>query len=163
MNATKEVIDSDLNLPEEFLFLAEHCQLCFLTTCNDNTPDIHIMFFTYHPEDNVIILTTKKDKKYEDIVANPNVSILLHSFEGRASTQCSFQDQRPASATVYSKAFFPEDIMDKDYRLWQINAHPKWGDAFRGQDKVVIAFPVEKLLIVDVKGKVTRWQRSQNE
>jgi hypothetical protein len=145
-------------IPEEFLFLSEHCQLCFLTTCRDNIPDIHMMFFTYYPKDNTIILTTKKDKKYEDIVMNPNVSVLLHSFEGRASTQCSFQDQKPSSATVYSKALFPDISQDKEYRQKQISAHPKWGDAFRGDDKVVISVPVEKLLIVDVKGKVTRWQ-----
>ena len=146
-------------LPEEFLFLTEHCQLCFLTTSRDNIPDIHIMFFTYHHKDNVIILTTKKDKKYEDIVLNPNTSILIHSFEGRASSQCSFQDQKPASATVYSKACIPSPEKEKEYRQTQINAHPKWGDAFRGEEKAVIAFPVEKLLIVDVKGKVTRWSK----
>jgi len=57
-------------LPEEFLFLSEHCQLCFLTTSRDNIPDIHIMFFTYYQKDNVVILTTKKDTKYKDIVEN---------------------------------------------------------------------------------------------
>ncbi len=144
-------------IPEEFLFLAEHCQLCFLTTSRDNSPDIHIMFFTYHKKDNVVILTTKKDKKYEDIVGNPNVSVLLHSFEGRASTQCSFQDQRPASATVYAKAYFADSEKDLEYRKTQIEEHPNWGDAFRGVEKAVIVIPVEKLLIVDVKGKVTRW------
>lgn len=145
-------------IPEEFLFLSEHCQLCFLTTSKDNNPDIHIMFYTYHQKDNVVILTTKKDKKYQDVVGNPNVSVLLHSFEGRASTQCSFQDQRPASATIYAKAYFPDAEKDLEYRQAQINAHPKWGDAFRGEEKAVIVIPVEKLLIVDVKGKVTRWE-----
>jgi hypothetical protein len=151
-----------LNIPEEFAFLSEHCQLCFLTTSRENIPDIHIMFFTYDPEDNVVILTTKKDKKYEDIVLNPNVSVLLHSFEGRASTQCSFQGQKPASATVYAKAYFTNELKDQEYRQKQISAHPKWGDAFRGDDKVVIVVPVESLLIVDVKGKTVRWNKYTN-
>jgi hypothetical protein len=146
------------NIPEEFTFLAENCQLCFLTTSKDNIPDIHIMFFTYCKEDNVVILTTKKDKKYEDIVSNPNVSILIHSFEGRASTQCSFQGQKPASATIYSKAMLNTGDKEKEYRQLQINTHPKWGDAFRGEEKAVLVFPLEKLLIVDVKGKVMRWE-----
>lgn len=147
------------NLPDQFTFLSEHCQLCFLTTSRENKPDIHIMFFSYHKEDNVIILTTKRDKKYEDITINPHVSLLLHSFEGRASTQCSFQDQKPASVTVYGKAYFPNELKDSEYRQVQINSHPKWGDAFRGDDKIVIALPVEEILIVDVKGKVTRWKK----
>jgi len=149
-----------LNIPEEFVFLSEHCQLCFLTTSRANIPDIHIMFFTYDVEDNVVILTTKRDKKYEDIILNPNVSVLLHSFEGRASTQCSFQGQKPASATVYAKAYFPNELKDKEYRQKQISAHPKWGDAFRGDDKVVIVIPIESLLIVDVKGKTLRWNKN---
>ena len=52
------------NIPKEFLFLAEHCQICFFTTCRDNKPDIHTMFFTYHKEDKVVLLTTNKSKKY---------------------------------------------------------------------------------------------------
>jgi hypothetical protein len=150
------------DIPEEFFFLSEHCQLCFLTTSRDNIPDIHIMFYTYDINDNVIILTTKKDKKYEDIIINPNVSVLLHSFEGRASTQCSFQGQKPSSATVYAKAYIPDDLKDKEYRQKQITAHPKWGDAFRGEDKVVIVIPVESVLIVDVKGKTIRWNKDTN-
>ena len=47
-----------------------------------------MMFFTYHKEDKVVILTTRKDKKYKDIELNPNVSVLLHSFEGRTATTC---------------------------------------------------------------------------
>ncbi len=146
-------------VPKEFLFLSEHCQLCFLTTSHDNFPDIHIMFFTYHSDDNVVILTTKKDKKYQDITENPNVSVLLHSFEGRASTQCSFQNEKPTSATIYAKAYFSNKEKDIEYRESQVKAHPKWGDAFRGDDKVVIVIPVEKLLIVDVLGKVIRWEK----
>ena len=147
------------SLPQEFLFLAEHCQLCFLTTSRSNLPDVHIMFFTYHKQDNVVILTTKKDKKYEDIVLNPNVSILLHSFEGRASIQCSFQDQKPSSATIYGIAYIPAKEKGEEYRQCQVDAHPKWGDAFRGEEKAVIAISVEKLLIVDVRGKVIIWEK----
>ena len=81
-----EKIDNEI--PLEFQFLSENCQLCFLSTCRDNIPDIHMMFFTYHKEDKVVILTTRKDKKYKDIELNPNVSVLLHSFEGRTATTC---------------------------------------------------------------------------
>lgn len=147
-----------ISIPEEFLFLTEHCQLCFLTTSNENVPDIHIMFFSYHIKDNVVILTTKKDKKFNDIVKNPNVSVLIHSFEGRASTQCSFQEQRPASATIYSKAYFPEGEKLLEYRKTQFETHPKWGDAFMGDEKAMIIVPIDNLLIVDVKGKVTKWK-----
>ena len=146
-------------IPAEFIFLCEYAQLCFLTTCRENLPDIHIMFFTYHSKDNVVILTTKKDKKCEEIEINPNVSVLVHSFEGRSSTQCAFQDIRPASATIYSKAYFASKEKDEEYRQAQINAHPRWGQSFRGEDKVVIVVPIDKLLIVDVKGKVTRWEK----
>ena len=153
--------DKEINsLPEEFLFLTEHCQLCFLTTSEDNIPDIHIMFFTYDKKDNVVILTTKKDKKYNDIVKNPNVSVLIHSFEGRASTQCSFQELRPASATIYAKAYFPNEEKHLEYRKIQIENHPKWGYAFMGEEKVVIVIPIENLLIVDVRGKVTKWKKN---
>ena len=144
--------------PAEFLFLTEFSQLCFLTTCRDNSPDIHIMFFTYHQKDNVVILTTEKDKKSEDIEINPNISVLIHSFEGWASTQCAFQDFRPASATIYAKAYFASKEKDEEYRMAQITSHPKWGESFRGEDKCVIVVPVDKLLIVDVKGKITRWE-----
>jgi len=158
MNNEISNIQEKNSIPEEFLFLTEHCQLCFLTTSNENIPDIHIMFFTYDIKDNVVILTTKKDKKYEDIVKNPKINVLIHSFEGRASTQCSFQEQRPASATIYSTAYFPEKEKVLEYRKTQIETHPKWGEAFMGEEKVMIVVPIEKLLIVDVKGKVTKWK-----
>ena len=157
MNPTD--IQNKNEIPEDFLFLAENCQLCFLTTSRNNEPDIHIMFFSYHKEDKVVILTTKKDKKYQDIELNSNVSVLLHSFEGRASTQCSFEDIKPSSVTIYSKAYFPDSIKDAEYRKTQIECHPKWGDAFRGEEKGVIVIPIDKLLIVNVKGKVTRWEK----
>ena len=126
-------------------------------------PDVHIMFFTYHKQDNVVIVTTKKDKKYDDIILNPNVSVLIHSFEGRACIQCSFQDQKPSSATIYGMAYIPEKEKEDEYRQCQVNAHPKWGDAFIGEEKVLVAIKVERLLIVDIRGKVIRWKGEERK
>lgn len=144
-------------IPEEFLFLTEHCNICFLSTSRENCPDIYMMFFTYHKNDNVILLTTKKDKKYDDIVSNPNVSVLIHSLEGKASNECSFQDQKHSSVTVTAKAFFADKEKESEYKELQISSHPKWADAFKGEDKSVIVIPVEKLTIVDIKDKITTW------
>jgi len=156
MSLNEAVIKSNI-IPEEFIFMAEHCQLCFLSTVRDNIPDIHIMFFSYYKDENVIILSSEKNKKFEDIALNPHVSILLHSFEGKAMTQCSFEDKKPSSITIQSKAFFAPKEKEEEFRQILMKNHPKWGNAFIGENKVIIVVPVEKLLIVDVKAKITRW------
>ena len=60
MSLNEAVIKSNI-IPEEFIFMAEHCQLCFLSTVRDNIPDIHIMFFSYYKDENVIILSSEKN------------------------------------------------------------------------------------------------------
>ena len=91
------------------------------------------MFFTYHKEDKVVLLTTDyQGKKYTDIVENPNVSVLLHSFEGKAATQSSFVAQKPCSVTLYSKAYFADGEKDAEFKQTCSEAHPNWGEAFKG-------------------------------
>lgn len=56
-------------------------KLCFLATQCDGEPHLSLMNFTYFQRDEVIILCTRRDtKKYNQIVKNTKVAVLIHDF-----------------------------------------------------------------------------------
>lgn len=71
-------------LPSEVVQCLENARFLHLATCVDNIPHVSLMNYTYLPSSSyspapVIVMTTNPaSKKMNNLVANPNVSLLVH-------------------------------------------------------------------------------------
>eukprot|EP01125_Pyxidicula_operculata_P021894 TRINITY_DN8735_c0_g1_i1.p1 TRINITY_DN8735_c0_g1~~TRINITY_DN8735_c0_g1_i1.p1 ORF type:complete len:122 (+),score=17.29 TRINITY_DN8735_c0_g1_i1:152-517(+) len=119
------------------------------------------MFFTFCEKEKIIIYTTPKGVKYNNICQNPHVAVLLHCFEGQAASNALLAGMRPVSATIYGKAKLVDENEREHYQKIQMDAHPEWAKSFQGPDKAIITVPIDGYLIVDVKGKEHRWQKNK--
>ena len=72
------------SLPHEVVQCLENARFLHLATCTDNVPHVSLMNYTYLPSSPysaspVIVMTTNPaSKKMNNLVANPNVSLLVH-------------------------------------------------------------------------------------
>ncbi|KAK0656290.1 hypothetical protein B0T16DRAFT_316532 [Cercophora newfieldiana] len=73
-------------LPTEVVQCLENARFLHLATCVDNMPHVSLMNYTYMPSSPyssapVIVMTTNPaSKKMNNLVANPNVSLLVHDW-----------------------------------------------------------------------------------
>lgn len=78
-------------LPESVTSLLKSTRFVHLATCQNNIPHVSLMNYTYYRDsetDYIIITTPKNTTKYENILANPNVSLLVHDWiSAKASTE----------------------------------------------------------------------------
>ncbi|KAK3693699.1 hypothetical protein B0T22DRAFT_436861 [Podospora appendiculata] len=74
------------SMPQEVVQCLENARFLHLATCTDNIPHVSLMNYTYLPSSPysalpVIVMTTNPaSKKMNNLVANPNVSILVHDW-----------------------------------------------------------------------------------
>ncbi|CCC07714.1 hypothetical protein SMACR_01281 [Sordaria macrospora] len=75
------------SLPPEVVQCLENARFLHLATCVDNMPHVSLMNYTYLPSSPysdgspVIVMTTNPaSKKMNNLVANPNVSLLVHDW-----------------------------------------------------------------------------------
>ncbi|CUM64646.1 uncharacterized protein PRCAT00002255001 [Priceomyces carsonii] len=72
-------------LPDSVTSLLKSTRFVHLATCQNNIPHVTLMNYTYYNKpsegQSYIIITTPRDTiKYENILANPNVSLLVHDW-----------------------------------------------------------------------------------
>ncbi|KAI2611865.1 pyridoxamine 5'-phosphate oxidase [Hypoxylon sp. NC1633] len=79
----KQLVSS---LPPEVVQCLENARFLHLATCTDNQPHVSLMNYTYIPSSQysaapVIVMTTNpSSKKTNNLVVNPNVSLLVHDW-----------------------------------------------------------------------------------
>ncbi|EGO53566.1 hypothetical protein NEUTE1DRAFT_74278 [Neurospora tetrasperma FGSC 2508] len=90
-------------LPPEVVQCLENARFLHLATCVDNMPHVSLMNYTYLPsspysDSPIIVMTTNPaSKKMNNLVANPNVSLLVHDWVShRPSTS---HQRRPSSGS----------------------------------------------------------------
>ncbi|KAK0730065.1 hypothetical protein B0H67DRAFT_596320 [Lasiosphaeris hirsuta] len=82
-------------LPSEVVQCLENARFLHLATCTDNVPHVSLMNYTYLPlspfsSSPVIVMTTNPaSKKMNNLVANPNVSLLVHDWVSHRPTTTS--------------------------------------------------------------------------
>ncbi|CAK7894669.1 hypothetical protein CAAN1_02S03994 [[Candida] anglica] len=70
-------------LPDSVTTLLKSSRFVHLATCLNNIPHVSLMNYTYYRDSNgdyIIITTPQKTTKYNNMVLNPNVSILVHDW-----------------------------------------------------------------------------------
>ncbi|KAK4447461.1 hypothetical protein QBC34DRAFT_303082 [Podospora aff. communis PSN243] len=79
-------LQTTAELPAEVVQCLENARFLHLATCIDNIPHVSLMNYTYLPTSPfssapVIVMTTNPaSKKMNNLVANPNVSLLVHDW-----------------------------------------------------------------------------------
>lgn len=84
------------NLPESVLNLLNSSRFIHLATCLNNKPHVSLMNYTFFHkgDDNIIIISTpRKTTKYQNMVSNPNVSILIHDWISVKGNSDVLQDE----------------------------------------------------------------------
>lgn len=84
-------------LPDSVVKLLKSKRFVHLATCFDNVPHVSLMNYTYLNKDSshyIIISTPKDTTKYKNIIANPNVSLLVHDWVASAPTPGEEQGRR---------------------------------------------------------------------
>lgn len=85
-------------LPDSVIHLLKSSSSLHLATCLNNVPHVSLMNYTYiHHGDNdyIIISTPINTTKYENMLSNPNVSLLAHDWISLKSEDKK-QDQAPS-------------------------------------------------------------------
>ncbi len=132
-----------MNISKEVKDLLKNEKLCTLATCVDNNPYVSLMNFTYVEEENKVILSTRRNsKKYDNIVINKKISLLLFSISSGLS------------ATFLGTAMTTEGKEEKRYREMhmQKNNMPQF---ILGEDIGLIVFNIEQIIISNRQDQVT--------
>ncbi|KAH6888075.1 hypothetical protein B0T10DRAFT_489460 [Thelonectria olida] len=89
-------------LPPDVVQCLENARFLHLATCTENVPHVSLMNYTYLPSspytsNPVIVMTTNPaSKKMANLVANPNVSLLVHDW---VSHRPPTQGRRPSGGS----------------------------------------------------------------
>jgi len=83
-------LQTTAELPAEVVQCLENARFLHLATCTDNIPHVSLMNYTYMPSSPfsltpVVVMTTNPaSKKMNNLVANPNVSLLVHDCKNKS-------------------------------------------------------------------------------
>lgn len=141
-------------LPPEVVQTLSTAHQCFLATQNDGEPHLSLMRFTYYQQDEVVILTTRRNtKKYNQIVNNPKVALLIHDFEGEHHDDTSTR----FSITLNGEVDTDLGADEEKYRSLHLTNNREYAQFIVGSDIAVLVVRIEKATICDINDKVRRW------
>ena len=149
----QEIAATVLGWGKDIHFLLNNCPLSYLATASPSgAPELSLMFFNFDTTNNTILFNTPRGRKLDNILANKQVSMLLHNFEGKAATQSLFAGVNAQSFTLYGSASVMSGIAK----------NPSDGDydkAFKGSNKAKVQFVVDQVLVVNQRGHSLRFNR----
>ncbi|KAG7194180.1 uncharacterized protein KQ657_004889 [Scheffersomyces spartinae] len=97
-----------MQLPDSVTSLLKSKRFLHLATCNDNVPHLSLMNYTYYKKtDNehyIIMSTPKNTDKYNNMLANPQVSVLVHDWlatNNKASGESDAEDLKGRRNLLY--------------------------------------------------------------
>lgn len=85
------------SLPPSVTKLLKSKKLVHLATCNDSKPHVSLMNYSFIVKEDaayIVLLTPTCTTKYKNMVANPNVSLLVHDWVSSSSAPGEEQGKR---------------------------------------------------------------------
>ncbi len=90
--------------------------LCVLSTCKNNIPNSSLMqYICDNPCTKIYMLTLKESTKYNNIINNSNVSLLI-------DTRIRNNEPQVQAATIYGEASILDDINDSKKIIEQLSS-----------------------------------------
>ena len=71
-------------LPPIIIKTLEKTLFCYLATCEGSEPHLSLMNFTFKDGEGLIMSTRTNTKKFQSLIQNPSVAILIHDFQSTA-------------------------------------------------------------------------------
>lgn len=120
--------------------------LCVLSTCSNDLPNTSLMKYICDEScTKLYMITLKGSIKYQNIAANPNVSLLIDTRD-----QISNLSEPIKSLTVYGKARVVENFQSHQELLSRIvSRHKNLIPISENSNCAVIEFIAEKFLLLD--------------
>lgn len=137
-------------LPNPVVNLLVASRLCFLATQTTNDPHLSLMNFTYYQPEEILIMTTRKNtKKYEQMVTNKQVAVLIHDFPN-LDIDKNKTDGNTVSITLNSvcSIIHNQDVAAK-YRNIHLEKNPDYTQFIEGNEVIIIR--IQKLEYVILK------------
>merc|ERR1740121_1496675 len=103
------------------------------------------MNFTYVPEEEVIIMTTRRDTlKYQNLLSMPRVALLVHDFPTVRGQEESSGFNRTYSITLYGNVHKPQDSEQEErFRAIHLENNPSSRGFIVGEGIAVLIINVQ--------------------
>eukprot|EP00040_Diaphanoeca_grandis_P034369 m.212895 g.212895 ORF g.212895 m.212895 type:complete len:212 (-) comp33136_c0_seq5:30-665(-) len=141
-------------LPECVCDVLSKLSLCYLATVEGGFPHLCLMNFTFvkRKQESIIMTTRKNTKKYQAIVENRNVSILVSDFS-------HIKDTAPGTVaiTLSGKVNLPEGDEADRLRQLHVENNPNYRQFIVGDDIAVFTVTIDRARICDIKDNVQHW------
>lgn len=134
-----------MKLPQPIAALLEEEKICFLATSWNDQPHLSMMNFTYLPEEELIILSTRMNtKKFRNMQQNPAVALLFYRL--------------PQSCTVFGRANVEQGEQSDSYRARHLVHHPGMAQFIVGPALAIITIRIESAITADLQDEVISWR-----
>jgi len=138
-----------MNLLQSVYTLLEGEKICFLATCQSDKPHLSMMNYTYLPEEELIIISTRKNtKKFFNMQKNPAVALLIYRI--------------PLSCTIYGRADVEKGQRTEFYRTLHLAHHRDMQQFISGPEIAIITIRMESAMTADLQDEVISWRAENN-
>eukprot|EP00128_Syssomonas_multiformis_P001821 Colp12_sorted_trinity150504_noHs@35275 len=126
----------------------------------DNEPHLSLMNFTFVSDENLFIMTTRRDtKKFADITTNPKVAILVHDFSCIRNLVSEQGFRKTQSVTLNGVATVREGADVDRYKQLHLANNPAYPQFILGDSIAVITVAIDRAQICDINDRVTKWPK----
>ena len=163
---TKNDCNHDLSLdlvpplPPVVQNLLSNAHLAYLSTSDAilETSHLSLMRFTYLPEEELIVMSTRRDtKKFDLLKCQRGVAMLVHDF-GSSNLGNDNEVQGTYSITLNGDCFIVEDNMDAErYRQRHLEHNPDYPQFIVGDSIAILCVRVTSARICNINDQVQRW------
>ena len=161
---TADVQETSLRppFPQPIIDLLQSACLCHMgVTLEDGKTHLCLMNFTYVPEDEIIILTTRRNTtKYQAIEKLDLVTLLIHDFPtDKASRAADAGYTKTHSITLYGNVSILGGDDAEEMRSKHLKRHGEnYSQFIIGENIAVLRVDVSSAKLCNIKDEVTTWQ-----
>ena len=161
---TADVQETSLRppFPQPIIDLLQSACLCHMgVTLEDGKTHLCLMNFTYVPEDEIIILTTRRNTtKYQAIEKLDLVTLLIHDFPtDKASRAADAGYTKTHSITLYGNVSILGGDDAEEMRSKHLKRHGEnYSQFIIGENIAVLRVDVSSAKLCNIKDEVTTWK-----
>ena len=161
---TADVQETSLRppFPQPIVDLLQSACLCHMgVTLEDGKTHLCLMNFTYVPEDEIIILTTRRNTtKYQAIEKLDLVTLLIHDFPtDKASRAADTGYTKTHSITLYGNVSILSGDDAEEMRSKHLKRHGEnYSQFIIGENIAVLRVDVSSAKLCNIKDEVTTWE-----
>lgn len=132
---------------EEMLDLLDDHDHCVLATFSGDLPHTSLMAYICDTSEAVVYMVTARDtRKYNNIMENPSVSLMV-------DTRCETEEDQPESIRALSVDGICRPVVDNgrhtELKLALAQRHPHLVDILEDHEAVVLQVEIQGLLLLD--------------